>query len=325
MKHILCFGEALIDFHAIEAATDAPASYLPHAGGAPANVAVALAKLGSQVAFIGMLSTDPFGDFLHDSLKRAGVDVRHVRRTSAANTALAFVSLDAQGERSFTFYRPPAADLLFSVDDFDDDAFAKACLFHACSNSLTEEGIAGSTMDGMRRAHQAGALVSFDMNLRPALWPRQEEPMPRLWQALQQADVVKLSAEELDYVAAPMGGEDYACEKLWQGRTRLLIVTDASAPIRWFTPGEKGTMPAFKVRNVDSTGAGDAFVGGLLCGLAQAQATPDTLDALCRDADRRRGLLRFAAACGALAVMQTGSFDAMPTAEAARAFLESRA
>lgn len=324
MKTTLCFGEALIDFHATAPAdAQAPASYRPHAGGAPANVAVALAKLGGKAAFVGMLGTDVFGDFLHASLENAGVDVRHVRRTGEANTALAFVSLDAHGERSFTFYRPPAADLLFGVDDFDPQAFAEAGLFHACSNSLTESGIADSTLEGMRRAHDAGALVSFDMNLRPALWPRGEDPTPRLWEALHQADVVKLSAEELDYLAGPLGGEERVRKKLWQGKAGLLVVTDASAPIRWFTPQREGTLASFGVRAVDSTGAGDAFVGGLLYGLSDAQATPETLAALCNDDARRDAVLRFAAACGALAVMRTGSFDAMPTADAARAFLDT--
>src|SRR4051794_16027846 len=126
MRNILCFGEALIDFLAApgQAADSDALPFLRHAGGAPANVAVALAALEMPVSFAGMLGTDMFGDFLHQSLERAGVDTRFVRRTDAAKTALAFVALDERGERSFSFYRPPAADLLFSAGHFDDASFA---------------------------------------------------------------------------------------------------------------------------------------------------------------------------------------------------------
>lgn len=326
MSQILCFGEALIDFHARtpESPGAAPA-FVPHTGGAPANVAVAVARLGGAARFVGMLGADMFGDMLLDGLRRAGVDVAHVARTDAARTALAFVSLDAHGERSFSFYRPPSADLLFRDSDFDAGAFDDASVFHVCSNSLTEAAIAATTLSGMARARAAGALVSFDMNLRPALWQRGEDPSPRLWAALEAADVVKLSAEELAFLAASLGGEAPVRERLWKGHARWLVVTDGGAPVRWFAPAGAGQLASCRVDAVDSTGAGDAFVGGLLHGLAGAGATPATLPAIIADDGRRDALLRFAAGCGALAVTRVGSFDAMPTAEAVHAFLETHA
>ncbi|MDE3071970.1 MAG: carbohydrate kinase, partial [Pseudomonadota bacterium] len=173
MRSVLCFGEALIDFHAEgRDPYGYPRAFVPFAGGAPANVAVAVAKLGGAARFAGMLGTDLFGDLLLDSLRRAGVDTRDVARTGEANTALAFVALDAHGERSFSFYRPPSADLLFRPGHFRADAFADTAVFHVCSNSMTEPLAAETTREGMRRARAAGALVSFDLNLRPALWPR---------------------------------------------------------------------------------------------------------------------------------------------------------
>lgn len=324
MKTALCFGEALIDFHALApVSAAAPPAYLPHPGGAPANVAVALARLGFASAFIGMLGADAFGDLLLDSLRMAGVDTRHVRRTDRANTALAFVSLDARGERSFSFYRPPAADLLFDVRHFAADAFADAALFHVCSNSLTETDIAASTLEGMARARAAGALVSFDMNLRPALWRDDEDPSVRIWPALHAADVVKLSAEERDFLVAAAGDEGAFMAHLWRGRTRWLIVTDGSAAIHWYTPLAHGRTDAFDVPVTDSTGAGDAFMGGLLHGLASAGIDAGSLDELTATPLRRDRMLRFAAACGALAVTRTGSFDAMPTLEEVQAFLRA--
>jgi len=322
---ILCFGEALIDFHAQAPADprDAPV-FMPHPGGAPANVAVAVARLGGRAGFVGMLGADMFGDMLLAHLDDADVDTRAVRRTDAANTALAFVALDAEGERSFSFYRPPAADLLFRADDFDTAALAATAIFHAGSCSLTEAPIAETTWAGMRRARDGGALVSFDMNLRPALWARDEDPAPRLWSALELAHLVKLSAEEMAFLAIDAGSVMSARKRLWQGGTQLLLVTNGAAPLTWFTPTASGTLPVYAVRAVDSTGAGDAFVGGLLYGLVHAGITPDTLDALMADAGRRDSWLRFAAACGALAVTRTGSFAAMPTLDAVQSLLKKQ-
>jgi fructokinase len=326
MNPIVCFGEALIDFHAQRASdTDDTTVFVPYPGGAPANVAVAIARLGGRSAFAGMLGTDMFGDMLMHAFAEAGVDTRHVRRTDAANTALAFVSRDPGGERSFSFYRPPSADLLFRDDDFATDLFDTATIFHTGSCSMTEPAIAATTRTGMARARAAGALVSFDMNLRPALWPRGEDPTPRLWEALAAADLVKLSLEELAFVATPMGGEQAAIERLWSGRARLLLVTDGSRPMRWYARNASGALPAFKIHAVDCTGAGDAFVSGLLHGLATQAVTADALDALAVDADRRDGLLRYAAACGALAVTRVGSFAAMPDRETVDRFLEAHA
>ncbi|MGH8026029.1 MAG: PfkB family carbohydrate kinase, partial [Pseudoxanthomonas sp.] len=199
-RTILCFGEALIDFLASEPVEGEVRTFRQYAGGAPANAAVAVAKLGGRCEFVGMLGQDMFGDFLLRSLREAGAGVRYVRRTAAAKTALAFVSLDAYGERSFSFYRPPAADLLFRDADFDAAGLAAAGVFHVCSNSLTDPGIAATTLSGMARACATGALVSLDLNLRPSLWPDAAPALPVLWRALEAADLIKLAREELEYL-----------------------------------------------------------------------------------------------------------------------------
>ncbi|MGH8128005.1 MAG: carbohydrate kinase family protein [Gammaproteobacteria bacterium] len=320
---VVCFGEVLIDFHAqAPSEPGVPPTFVAHAGGAPANAAVAIARLGGKASFIGMLGCDMFADMLLAQLRASGVAVDHVARTDAANTALAFVSHDAHGERSFSFYRPPAADLLFREADYSPAAFADAAVFHACSNSLTEAPIAAATLDGMTRARAAGALVSFDMNLRPALWARDEDPTPRVWQALALADLVKLSAEELTFLSAGMSSEQAVIERLWQCRASLLVVTDGAGAVRWFTSNREGRLLAFRVDAVDTTAAGDAFTGGLLRGLVTAGVDADGLSVLAEDGAQRDALLRFAAACGALAVTRTGSFAAMPTLAAVNSFLE---
>ena len=318
MSKIVCFGEALIDLLAQPPATaDTPRAFLQYAGGAPANVAVAAARLGADAHFAGMLGHDMFGDFLLQSFVAAGVATDCIVRTNAAKTALAFVALDEQGERSFSFFRPPAADLLFRSAHFLPACFGGTGSFHVCSNSLTEAGVAEATLDGMARARDAGAMVSLDLNLRPALWPEGVDPGPRLWQALSAADLVKLSQEELDYLAQPLGGgadgEAAVRARIFEGKAHWLIVTDGAAQIRWFTRQASGHAPSFRVEARDTTAAGDAFVGGLLFRLGELGGDGRGFHAFCQHQEGLEDAIRFGAAVGALAVTRKGAFAAMPS------------
>lgn len=313
MQKIICFGEALIDFLAQPGAAGAPCAFLQFAGGAPANVAVAAARLGARSEFIGMLGNDMFGDFLLESLRTAGVGTQYVARTAEARTALAFVSLDAAGERCFSFYRPPAADLLFRVADFHERAFDEAAVLHVCSNSLTELQSADATLGGIRRARNAGALVSVDVNLRPGLWPAGLDPTPRLWQMLDGADLVKLAQNELEFLAQSLGGEAAVLARLFAARARLIVVTHGGAPLRWHSRAGRGELPSFKVVPTDTTAAGDAFVGGLLSELVARGVSAADFDAFLGELPALENVLRVGAATGALAVTRKGAFEAMPS------------
>jgi fructokinase len=321
---ILCFGEALIDFLASEPLPGEARSFRQFAGGAPANAAVAVAKLGGRCEFVGMLGEDMFGDFLLHSLSEAGAGVRYVRRTAAANTALAFVSLDAHGERSFSFYRPPSADLLFRDEDFDAGCFASAGVFHACSNSLTDADIAATTLSGMARARAAGALVSVDLNLRPVLWPNATPALPVLWRALEAADLIKLAREELEYLKEGRFSDEDIVARLLRS-ARLVLITDGAAPMRWFARERHGELPTIKVKAVDTTAAGDAFIGGLLLRLQREGIDARTFDAFLAQPAELERCLRFASACGALAVTRHGAFAALPTHAEAVALLSASA
>lgn len=330
MSKIVCFGEALIDLLAQPPATpDTPRAFLQYAGGAPANVAVAAARLGADTHFAGMLGHDMFGDFLLQSFISAGVATDCIVRTSAAKTALAFVALDEQGERSFSFYRPPAADLLFRSAHFLPACFGGTGSFHVCSNSLTEAAIAEATLDGMARARGAGAMVSLDLNLRPALWPADVDPAPRLWQALLAADLVKLSQEEMDYLAQPLGGgaegEAAVRSRILGGAAHWLIITDGAAPIRWFTRQAAGQVQGFRVEVRDTTAAGDAFVGGLLFRLGERGGDGRGFAAFCQNTGDMEDAIRFGAAVGALAVTRKGAFAAMPSLDEVRQILQQQA
>lgn len=326
MSKIVCFGEALIDLLAQPPATpDAPRAFLQYAGGAPANVAVAAARLGADTHFAGMLGEDMFGDFLFDSFTAMGVATDCIVRTGEAKTALAFVALDADGERSFSFYRPPAADLLFRAEHFHPACFDRAGVFHVCSNSLTDEAVAEATLHGMARAREAGAVVSLDLNLRPALWPHGVDPSPRLWRALERADLVKLSREEFEYLARPLAGEAEVLSRLFAAQAQCVVVTDGAAPVRWFTRESKGQVTGFRVDALDTTAAGDAFVGGLLVRLGERNGDGRRgFAGFCRDRAAIEDAIRFGAAVGALAVTRKGAFAAMPDHDEVQRLLQEQ-
>ncbi len=319
---VVCFGEALIDFLAAPAVDGEARAFRQFAGGAPANAAVAVARLGGHSEFVGMLGEDMFGDFLLDSLRAGGAGVRYVRRTQQAKTALAFVSLDADGERSFSFYRPPAADLLFRSSDFDPACLSECSIFHCCSNSLTDPDIAAATLAGMALARETGALVSLDLNLRPALWPRATPALPLLWQALAAADLVKLAREELEYLETGTDEDGSVVDRLLRA-SRLVVVTDGAGPIRWWTRDGSGELPSIAVQAVDTTAAGDAFIGGLLSRLQQAGVDSHRFDGFLADRAAFARCLRYASACGALAVTRHGAFAALPTHAEACALLDA--
>jgi fructokinase len=310
---IVCFGEALIDFLALPALPGQPRHFVEYAGGAPANVSAAVARLGGNARFVGMLGVDMFGEFLMSQLRAFGVDTRFTVHTSAARTALAFVSLDEEGERSFSFYRPPAADLLFRAEHFRSECFADAAVLHVCSNSLTEADIAQTTVAGMQLAREHGALVSMDLNLRPSLWPEGFDAAPRLWEALAEADVIKLCRSEADFLIRRAGHHDAMLQRLWQGHARLVLITDGGKPVRWYTRNAQGEAPTFRVSTVDTTAAGDAFVAGLLLRLVERGVIADTFDAFLADETAIADALRHAAAGGALTATKHGAFAAMPT------------
>jgi len=319
-QKIVCFGEALIDMLAQPwPDNQATQAFVPYAGGAPANVAVAIAKLGGEAWFAGMLGADMFGDFLYHSFQQAGVNTQTIMRTDEAKTALAFVALDDKGERSFSFYRPPAADLLFRQDHFHENCFNNTGAFHVCSNSLTEEGIRSAVLHGMQRARDNGVLVIMDMNLRLNLWPKGANPLPFIWQALSLADLVKLSREELDYLAQAYGSGEAGAEKvrqrLLENKTKLLIITDGANPIHWYTPDQQltGVVTGFSVKAQDTTGAGDAFVGGLLFRIGQLSGLGSRFSLFCKNGTSITDAVKFGAATGALAVTRKGSFAAMPS------------
>lgn len=310
---LLAFGEALVD---MLSDGKTPESFTKYPGGAPANVAVAFAKLGGQSYFCGSLGQDFFGDFLAQALIDNDVDTQYCIRTSEAKTGLAFVSLDASGERTFSFYRPPAADLLFKESDFQHSAFENASIFHICSNSLTEEAIYQTTIDGLRRAKDNGCICSFDINLRESLWQDVSVAVDRIWQCITATDVLKLSSEESQFLieqTPELSSIEQLVNKCLALGVSLIVYTQGERPVEYFTAKYVGCSVIPSIEVVDTTAAGDAFVGGLLLQLANQTNQGLTLNKLIDDQSAINNIISFATACGAFACTQKGAFPSLPT------------
>ncbi|UTA48305.1 carbohydrate kinase [Simiduia sp. 21SJ11W-1] len=324
MINVVCFGEALVDMLSSrvakgDAANAQAEQFTKYAGGAPANAAVAVARLGGAAKFVGMLGDDMFGRFLQAELQAQGVNTEHVQTTRSAKTGLAFVSLDEHGERSFEFYRPPAADLLYRPEHFDAAVFQSPGIFHVCTNSLTEDAIAETTQQLVASARAHEWLVSVDVNLRHNLWPEGRANRDRVNALLAEADVIKFSLEELEYLA---DGSDHFVSGLLKQRAKLILITDGSQPVQWVTANDWGGVHPPAIRAVDTTAGGDAFIGALLYQLAAADISANQLPAWLSEGAHERAI-KFACACGAHAVSRRGAFVALPgLAEAEKVFAE---
>jgi len=310
MTPIIAFGEALVDMLSSHLGEDrdGPETFTPYAGGAPANVAVACARLGMTSRFLGMLGDDHFGDFLARELAAHGVDVTGVVRTQKARTALAFVSRDASGERTFDFYRPPAADLLYRTEHLPAGVFADPAIVHLCSNSLTEPDIAETTLAITEMAQRSGSLVSVDANLRHNLWPDHRIDVGLVTRLIDQADLIKLSAEELDALRGDHPRNDWLAERLAAG-ARLIVITDGPAEVTAHTTNGAVTMTPPPVKAIDTTAGGDAFIGGLLAALGGHDWQQEGWQYDAAFIDRA---LTLACRCGAHAVTRPGAYAALP-------------
>ncbi|MEO1573492.1 MAG: carbohydrate kinase [Pseudomonadota bacterium] len=309
MRPVVCFGEALIDFLNTGSATEDGLDlghYVQYPGGAPANAAVAAARLGADAHFAGQVGADTFGEFLVAALERYGVGTGFVARHPSARTPLAFVHLDADGDRSFSFYRHDTADLAIEPAQVSPAWFQASPVVHLCSNTLTDPHIATVTQRVIDAARDAACTISFDVNLRPNLWPRDEVDIERVNAIVRQADLVKFSSEELD-VLCRGHGPAYLHDCI-QGGVSAVIVTDGPGPALLKTLAGESAVPTPPVTAVNTTGAGDAFIGAVLFGLARESNPGDTL----AQHERMAALVEFAAHCGAHSVQHHGAFVSFP-------------
>ena len=311
MKRVICFGEALIDFLNTGQQPEGELllnSVTQFPGGAPANAAVAVAKLGGNAVFAGQVGDDQFGHFLIDALRRYGVDTSYTAISPDAPTALAFVFLDSDGERSFSFRRDRTADIAITGEQVSEDWFQGEPIVHFCSNTLTDEHIADVTDHVVEQAREHGAVLSFDVNLRHNLWPTGAADVETVNRFVYGADIVKFSAEEFAYLC----GDDPGAylERCFANDVQAALITDGPRDLEICTPGRTTRITPPAVTALDTTGGGDAFVGAVLYGLS----LQDDVNNYLTNSDRLRRLVLSAAHCGAIAVTRKGAFPSFPTA-----------
>ena len=306
MNTVWVTGDAVVDL-----IPDGENHYLKCPGGAPANVAVAIARLGGQSAFFGRVGNDPLGRFMNQTLSQEQVDSRYLILDNDQRTSTVVVDLDDSGERSFTFMVKPSADQFLQTSDIPN--FNQGDWLHVCSIALANEPSRSSTFEAIERVKKAGGSFSFDPNLRPEVWQKPQEMVATVMRAVANADVVKFSEEELTLLTET--------DSIEQG---LNAIKALEIPLVIITQGAKGALVVTKesqtlvsgkvVKPVDTTGAGDAFVGGLLYQLSQ---TPDW-----QKAENIALAVECAHGCGALATTQKGAMTALPNQQALKAFLE---
>lgn len=324
MKKLFAIGEALIDMipNAAGCGIGEVTAFSPAIGGAPANVCAAYTLLGGESELITQLGNDPFGHRIAKELSAVGVGLSHVLFTDRANTALAFVSLKADGDREFSFYRNPSADLLLSPRQIRAAWFCEAFALHFCSVSLQESPMKQAHRKAIELAERAGALISFDPNLRFPLWKDHECLRSTVLEFLPQAHVLKVSLEELPFISGIADDREAAVASLFTGRVGLVLLTCGADGAHAYTRAAHAFDPGARVQATDTTGAGDLFIGSFLHSLAAAGVTPGNLADL--GAGELEKMLRFSNTCCQFSVTSSGAIASYPTAEIAARLMKAR-
>jgi len=287
---VVSVGELLIDF----ISRDGGVNFTKAPGGAPANVAVACARLGLRAGFVGKVGSDCFGKFLKGTLDREGVDTSNLLLEKGIGTTLAFVSVDRRGERGFQFWR--GADALLRPSEVEEGYVGNSRVLHFGSVSLAAEPSRSATLKAVRIAEKKGLTVTYDPNIRLGLWESEEEAREWAWRGVKKASVVKMSGEEVEFVVG-LGVEDGA-EELLKFVEKVFISLGSKGC--YFADGNsQGYSDPYGVRVKDTTGAGDGFMGGVIYGVLKGW-----------NAER---IAAFSNAAGALTVRKVGVIPALPT------------
>ena len=302
---ITSIGEILVDM----TQTHVDANGIPHfaanPGGAPANVAVAAAKLGIEAAFIGCVGDDAYGRLLRDTLVRYGVSTEGLQVTKKANTTLAIVTVDEKGERSFSFYRKPGADTAINADKAIRAA-AGTGILHFGSVSLTDPVCRDAVVTIVQAAKNAGALITYDPNYRAVLWEHEDAAVLQMRAVLPLCDIVKISDEETMLLCG-VHEPEAALEKLMEIGVRLAVVTLGAKGAMWRFGDLTGRVPGCPVKVADTNGAGDTFFGAFLSRIAARGG----LDGL--TGEQLNAFVRFANKAASITTSRPGTIPAMPT------------
>ncbi len=310
MFDVIALGEVLIDFAPKSVDEAGYPTLAANPGGAPGNFLAALNKYGCKTAMIGKVGGDMFGSLLMNTLKNAGIDTQGVRIDPGVFTTLAFVSLDKSGNRDFSFARKPGADTCLKPEEVDEALIAQARVFHFGTLSLTDEPAASATKKAVRLAKEHGLMVSLDPNLRRPLWNNEEDARAAVEWSLRQADIVKISDEEIRWLWG-LSPEEGAQKLLKEYSASLVYATLGPKGCHAVTHNASVTVPSPSgIHVVDTTGAGDIFGGSamsqfLQCGKAPADLTAEDL----------RAIVRFACTAASLSTQTHGGISSVPDRE----------
>ena len=313
---ITAIGECLIDFTPLAVQPGEMPRYSQNPGGAPANLVVAAQKIGARTAFLGKLGDDQFGHFLEKTLEQHGVCTRGIWFSKEYLTSLAFVSLDEDGQRSFAFYRNPGADQMLCEQEVDFTLLEQTRALHISSLAYCGDVISRTADAAGAWAKAHGKLVTYDANWRPMLWKNPAFGKEQLKRGLAFADIVKASEDELCYLTG-LQDERQAAERLLERGVRILAVTKGERGSSIYTARFHFDMPAFQVRAIDTTSAGDAFFGTFVCQLLQL----GEMDGI--SCEQMQSCARFSSAYAAISTTRLGGIPSLPTKEETLAFMQS--
>lgn len=304
---VVALGELLVDFTCVSADADGYPTMTAHPGGAPANFLAALAKFGAKTALLGKIGSDAFGKLLTATLKKAGIETSGLVETDEVFTTLAFVTLDETGNREFSFARKPGADTRITFDELDLSLIDAAKVFHFGTLSLTDEPARSATCRAVEYAKSRGKLITYDPNLRKPLWKDLDICREQMLWGLAQADVVKISDEEVEFLFG-LGVEDGAEHILRHCGVKLAFVTCGADGCFFKNARAEGKIPALPgIKVIDTTGAGDIFGGSAVWRLLQTGKAPEELEP-----DELTEIVSFACTAAGLSTTRSGGISGVP-------------
>ncbi len=308
MIDVVALGELLIDFTCVSTDADGYPTMAAHPGGAPANFLAALSKFGAKTALLGKVGTDAFGKMLTSTLEQAGIETRGLAAADDVFTTLAFVTLDETGNRAFSFSRKPGADTCLTFDELDLSLIDEAKVFHFGTLSLTDEPARTTTQKAVAYARSKGKLITYDPNLRKPLWKSLDTAKEQLIWGLGQADVVKISDEEVEFLFG-LGVQDGASYILRTFPNVKLVFVTCGPDGCWFQNsvacGHVDSLSGIHV--IDTTGAGDIFGGSAVYQLLQTGKAPETLNE-----QELRNVVSFACTSAGLSTTKPGGISSVP-------------
>ncbi len=314
---VYTIGEALIDMipsvkgKSLRTAEE----FSKQAGGAPANTAATIAKLKGKACFLSKLGNDGFGRYIADVLKDTGVDVSKIVFTDRHFTGIIYIALNEEGDREFCALRQNSADLYLDKDEIDSEWFTEDDILHFCSVSLVEAPVKYAHIKAIESVIAAGGRISFDINLRLMLWKSREECLFTIWDFLKYPDYLKVSEDEIEII---FGNRDYdiAASRFFEKGQRLIFIIlsyGSDGADIYFRQGAKYHIDAFESEAVDTTGAGDCFIGSILYHLDKMKREPNEKE--------MTAIIRFASAAAALMIRKKGAIASLPTIEEVNDFL----